>query len=98
MSGHDQPRPQDDPRRPAHDPDRQPDVPHHHPDQTAHGPHDAAASDAAPAGAPGAERRPGVHPEADRASRTKPAIAGAVALGVVALLVYLAVGAGILGG
>jgi hypothetical protein len=70
----------------------------HHPDGTAHGPHDVPHDDRVPSGAPGAGRRPGVHPEAARAGRTKPAIAGAVALGVVALLVYLAVAAGIIGG
>jgi hypothetical protein len=70
----------------------------HHPDQTAHGPHDVPHDDRAPREAAGAGRRPGMHPEVERASRTKPAVLGAVALGVVALLVYLAVGAGIIGG
>jgi hypothetical protein len=88
----------DQPRSPQDGPHPQEDEVRHHPDGTAHGPHDVPHEDQAPAGAPGAARRPGVHPEAARASRTKPAIAGAVALGVVALLVYLAVGAGILGG
>jgi hypothetical protein len=78
--------------------DRDEDQPRHHPDGTAHGPHDVPHDDSRPAGAPGAGRRPGMHPEAERASRTGPAVAGAVALGVIALLVYLAVGAGILGG
>jgi hypothetical protein len=74
------------------------DGPRHHPDGTAHGPHDVPHDDHAPAGAAGADRRPGMHPEAERSGRSTPAIAAAVAIGVVALLVYLAVGAGIIGG
>jgi hypothetical protein len=77
-------------------PDR--DQPRHHPDQTAHGPHDVPHDDQAPAGAAGADRRPGMHPEVERAGRSRSAVAGAIALGVIALLVYLAVGAGIIGG
>jgi hypothetical protein len=77
-------------------PDR--DQPRHHPDQTAHGPHDVPHDDRAPAGAAGADRRPGMHPEVERASRSRTAVAGAIALGVIALVVYLAVGAGIIGG
>jgi hypothetical protein len=92
MSEHDQPRRQPDDLRAEQN------GAHRHPDGTAHGPHDVPPSDPPPAGAAGAGRRPGVHPEAARASRTKPAIAGAIALGVVALIVYLAVGAGIIGG
>jgi hypothetical protein len=74
------------------------DEPRHHPDGTAHGPHDVPHDDRPPQGAAGAGRRPGMHPEAERSGRSSPAVIGAVAIGVIALLVYLAVGAGIVGG
>jgi hypothetical protein len=70
----------------------------HHPDQTAHGPHDVPHDDRAPGEATGAGRRPGMHPEIERASRTKPAVAGAIALGVIGLLVFVLWTAGLVGG
>jgi hypothetical protein len=80
---------------PAHDRSPQ-DEPRHHPDETAHGPHDVPADDRAPAA--GADRRPGMHPEAERASSSKPAVAGAIALGVIGLLVFILWTAGLVGG
>jgi hypothetical protein len=72
------------------------DEPRHHPDQTAHGPHDVPDDDRAPTA--GADRRPGMHPDMERASSSRPAVAGAIALGVIGLIVFILWTAGLVGG